>query len=76
MERPNGYQSPETREKGPDMRRILLLTAALAIVAVPAAFAKAAFPDTIALPNGWQPEGIAIGNGTTFYVGSDPTPWG
>jgi sugar lactone lactonase YvrE len=55
------------------MRRILLLTAALAVVAVPAAFAKAAFPETIALPNGWQPEGIAIGNGTTFYVGSIPT---
>ena len=55
------------------MRRILLLTAALAIVAIPAAFAKAAFPETIALPNGWQPEGIAIGNGTTFYVGSIPT---
>jgi sugar lactone lactonase YvrE len=27
----------------------------------------------IALPNGFQPEGIAIGNGTTFYVGSIPT---
>ena len=46
---------------------------ALAIVAGPAACATAAFPDTIALPNGWQPEGIAIGNGTTFYVGSIPT---
>jgi sugar lactone lactonase YvrE len=55
------------------MRRILLLTAALVVVAVPAAFAKAAFPETIALPNGWQPEGIAIGRGTTFYVGSIPT---
>jgi sugar lactone lactonase YvrE len=43
------------------------------VVAVPAAFAKAAFPETIALPNGWQPEGIAIGQGTTFYVGSIPT---
>ena len=38
-----------------------------------AAFAKASFPEEIALPNGWQPEGIAIGNGTTFYVGSIPT---
>lgn len=27
-------------------------------------------PDLIPLPNGFGPEGIAIGNGTTFYVGS------
>ena len=31
------------------------------------------FPDDISLPNGFQPEGIASGNGTTFYVGSIPT---
>jgi sugar lactone lactonase YvrE len=55
------------------MRRTLLLAATVAVVAVPAAFAKAVFPETIALPNGWQPEGIAIGRGTTFYVGSIPT---
>ncbi len=52
---------------------MLLLAATVAVVAVPAAFAKAAFPETIPLPNGWQPEGIAIGRGTTFYVGSIPT---
>ena len=28
------------------------------------------FPDVIPLPPGFQPEGIASGNGTTFYVGS------
>lgn len=28
------------------------------------------FPATIALPDGWQPEGIALGQGTTAYVGS------
>jgi sugar lactone lactonase YvrE len=55
------------------MRRMLLLAATVAVVAVPAAIAKAAFPETIPLPNGWQPEGIAIGRGTTFYVGSIPT---
>jgi sugar lactone lactonase YvrE len=32
-----------------------------------------AFPDVIRLPKGFQPEGIASGNGTTFYVGSIPT---
>mgnify|MGYP002682224853 CR=1 FL=1 len=28
------------------------------------------FPEVIPLPNGFQPEGIAIGDGSTFYVGS------
>ncbi len=28
------------------------------------------FPKNISLPNGWQPEGIASGNGRSFYVGS------
>ena len=55
------------------MRRTLLLTSLVALVVASAAFAKASFPEVIALPNGWQPEGIAIGNGTTFYVGSIPT---
>jgi sugar lactone lactonase YvrE len=56
-------------------RTILLLLAILAVVAVaaPAALANSTFPKTIPLPNGWQPEGIAIGKGTTFYVGSIPT---
>ncbi len=31
---------------------------------------KTAFPKTIALPVGWQPEGITSGSGTSFYVGS------
>jgi len=55
------------------LRRMLLLTAAVAALAASAALAKASFPSTIALPNGWQPEGIAVGNGNTFYVGSIPT---
>ncbi len=32
-----------------------------------------AFPEVIPLPDGFQPEGIASGKGTTFYVGSIPT---
>jgi len=31
------------------------------------------FPPMIALPNGLQPEGIAAGTGTTFFVGSIPS---
>src|SRR3712207_3026169 len=39
-------------------------------VAQPAATAERAFPDLIKLPNGFEPEGIATGRGTSFYVGS------
>lgn len=38
-----------------------------------ASTARSAFPDVIALPTGFSPEGIAWGRGTTFYVGSIPT---
>jgi sugar lactone lactonase YvrE len=31
------------------------------------------FPDVIALPNSWGPEGIAIGHGTEFFAGSRQT---
>ena len=54
------------------MRRTILLTAIVAVIAASAALAKS-FPATIPLPNGWQPEGIAVGDGSTFYVGSIPT---
>jgi len=52
------------------MRRLTLLLALLFALAVPAAASAAAFPDRIDLPNGFSPEGIAIGRGTTFYTGS------
>ena len=64
------------------MRRTLLLALAVAAVAAPApAVAKDKdkvkkkdnFPETIALPNGLRPEGIATGRGSLFYVGSIPT---
>jgi hypothetical protein len=35
-----------------------------------ASAASAQFPQVIALPPGWRPEGIATGRGTCFYVGS------
>jgi hypothetical protein len=40
---------------------------------LPLAATGAKRPAHINLPNGWQPEGIAIGTGNTFYVGSIPT---
>ena len=55
-------------------RRAVLVLVALAAVALGGAQAavQKAYPETIPLPNGFQPEGIAIG-GNTFYVGSIPT---
>ncbi|HEU0337399.1 MAG TPA: SMP-30/gluconolactonase/LRE family protein [Gaiellaceae bacterium] len=54
----------------------LFLAAALAagaLAGAPAAAPRAVFPTTIALPNGFGPEGIAIGKGPRFYVGSIAT---
>ncbi len=52
--------------------RMLAITAAVGAVAVsaPAAADPPVFPDVISLPDGWLPEGIAIGPGPTFYAGS------
>ena len=57
------------------MRRMRLsLAVAFATLFVPLVAAAAdGFPDTIDLPNGFRPEGIAIGQGHAFYVGSIPT---
>lgn len=57
------------------MRRVLLTLGSLlmlaALLVVPAGAAPdSLFPRIIPLPNGWQPEGIASGRGTAFYVGS------
>ncbi|HEX6888660.1 MAG TPA: hypothetical protein VF143_11190 [Candidatus Nanopelagicales bacterium] len=55
------------------MRPRTLFTAAvcaLGLLAPQAAMAAPVFPEVIALPTGFQPEGIAAGRGTTFYAGS------
>ena len=63
------------------MNRILIALALVlsAAVAVPAVAhqgkgkSDGKRPDVIALPDGFQPEGIATGRGSSFYVGSIPT---
>jgi sugar lactone lactonase YvrE len=58
------------------MLRIVRSAAAVAaagavlIGVAPSAPAKESFPDVIQLPTGFRPEGIEVGKGTTFYVGS------
>jgi sugar lactone lactonase YvrE len=55
-------------------RRSPLISLVFALSAVMIAAAPLqAFPDVIPLPDGFQPEGIAVGTGHTFYVGSIPT---
>jgi sugar lactone lactonase YvrE len=52
---------------------LVLVAAATAVAGLSgSAVAKSAFPETIRLPDGFRPEGIAI-RGNTFYVGSIPT---
>ena len=51
---------------------LVMLLLALSFTMIAAAPFKA-FPEVIPLPVGFQPEGIAVGKGSTFYVGSIPT---
>jgi len=61
----------------PRTRNLALPVAALALLLVllvpAAAGAQTSYPRVIALPNGFQPEGIAAGRASSFYVGSIPT---
>jgi sugar lactone lactonase YvrE len=58
--------------------RVRQFTFAIAVAAVAAALVPTAggakkgdkFPEVIQLPKGFQPEGIEVGKGSTFYVGS------
>jgi sugar lactone lactonase YvrE len=52
---------------------ILIAAVLLLTTAFTSAFAQPVFPPVIPLPDGFRPEGIAIGSGTTFFVGSIPT---
>ena len=54
-------------------RRLLVLLVLGVVAALPATASAGTFPDTIRLPDGWQPEGIAAGRGASLYVGSIPT---
>jgi streptogramin lyase len=53
--------------------RITLLASVVSLLAAIAPASATSFPEHLPLPDGFQPEGIVIGEGTTFYVGSIPT---
>jgi streptogramin lyase len=57
------------------MKRLIALlgTVFVAALVVAAVAVAGRGPDRIALPNGFQPEGIAAGKGRSVYVGSIPT---
>lgn len=54
------------------VRNLFLLLVLAVALAFPGSVSaqRPVFPEVIELPDGWQPEGIVIGTGTTFYVGS------
>ena len=52
------------------MRKLIVALLALGSLAAPLALAQSVYPEKIALPNGFAPEGIEIGLGKTFYTGS------
>lgn len=57
------------------LRRLAVIVVSAFVVGpvAPAAAGPAAFPEVIELPDGFQPEGIDVGTGTEFFVGSIPT---
>ena len=55
------------------MRKLIVALVALGALAVSGASAQSAFPEKIALPDRFAPEGIEIALGNTFWVGSRET---
>jgi sugar lactone lactonase YvrE len=58
--------------KLPSWLRIPMIALLLAVGMSATASARQ-YPETIPLPNGWQPEGIATGSGNQFFAGSRNT---
>lgn len=55
------------------MRKLIVALVALGALAASGASAQSAFPEKIALPDRFAPEGIEIALGNTFWVGSRET---
>jgi sugar lactone lactonase YvrE len=55
------------------IRRVVILLLIVLAALLPGAATANSFPETIGLPDGFQPEGIASTGGTSLFVGSIPT---
>jgi len=62
-----------TQKQGRIVIALLVLVLSLSATTVTSAAPSEPFPQVIPLPNGFRPEGIAVGIGSTFYAGSIPT---
>jgi sugar lactone lactonase YvrE len=58
------------RVHGRQWFHVSLVAAAATVLLASAGTSARSFPDLIQLPADFGPEGIAVGNGTTFYIGS------
>lgn len=70
---PVSHGTPKRREKLRTITVTLSLTAVIFSMAATVALAQGAapqYPGVIKFPAGFGPEGIAIGNGSTFYAGA------
>ena len=75
MKQKNFFAKAEHRSQQPRILLIAmiigLLLVLLAVNALPAsAQSEQSFPQVFNVPDGFQPEGIAVGRGSSFYVGS------
>jgi sugar lactone lactonase YvrE len=69
----NAIALPQSEWRGVLLAVVILvvLLALMAVLAIPAsARGKQTFPPVFNVPDGWQPEGIAVGRGSSFFVGS------
>jgi len=55
------------------IRRVVILLLIVLAALLPGAATANSFPETIGLPDGFQPEGIASAGGGSLFVGSIPT---
>jgi hypothetical protein len=69
---PSGPRNARAAPSAPRRAVLVVLAAMLAalLVGVPAGAQAPAFPESLPLPDGFYPEGITIGTGQDFFVGS------
>lgn len=73
MDDSTGTFTPNARKPVYWILTAAFLALVILLAGVNPAAAQNTFPPLISLPDGFQPEGIAVGYGTTFYAGSIPT---